>query len=324
MTLPWAEAVALLTQADEVLLACHVGPDGDALGALLGLGLGLARRGARVTCSWGEEPTVVPEVYAHLPGQELLVPPSQAPAAPPLLVTLDCSSADRLGSLADRVATAGRVLVVDHHGSGAAFGDVRLVDPGAAATVVLVTELLDRLGVPLDVELATCLYTGLVTDTGSFRHASTSPQVHALAARLVAAGVRPDEVARRVWECAPFGYLQVLGAACGRAVLDTEALGGRGLVWTLVRAADLAGAGLGLADVEGIIDVLRTAREAEVAVVLKEGPDGRLRVSTRSRGGVDVGAACAALGGGGHRFAAGFTSAEDAAATLTRLQAALQ
>ncbi len=319
----WDAAVGLLAGADEVVLACHVGPDGDALGSMLALGLALRRRGAVVACTWGEQPLEVPEAYAFLPGLDLLVPPSAVPARPQLLVTLDSSSPDRLGLLVDRLDGAEQVLVVDHHAAGEPFGSVRLVDAGAAATVVLVAGLLDRLGVALDAEIATALYTGLVTDTGSFRHASTTPEVHRLAARLVATGLRPDLISRAVWGTNRFGYLQVLGEACRAAVLEPDAVGGLGLVWSALTDDQLRRSGLALSDVEGVIDVLRTAREAEVAVVLKQEPGGALRVSTRSKGAVDLGQVCGALGGGGHRFAAGFTSGQGLDATLGTLRAAL-
>ena len=316
-------ALALLRDAADVVLTCHTAPDGDALGAMLALGTALRSRGARVLCSWGEEPMLVPPAYAFLPGQDLLVPPSQVPARPRLLVALDSSSPDRLGLLADRLDGADCVLVVDHHTSGEPFGDVRVVDPSAAATVVLVADLLDGLGVPLDVDVATALYTGLVTDTGSFKHASTTPAVHALAGRLLATGIRHDEISRAVWDTNPFGYLRVLGAACSTARLEPDAVGGLGLVWSALTDADLTAAGVALADVEGVIDVLRTTREAEVAAVLKQEPGGSLRVSTRSKGAVDLGAVCGALGGGGHRSAAGYTSTDDVEGTLATLRALL-
>ena len=316
-------AVALLRDAQDVVLVCHTSPDGDALGALLALGSALRARGTHVLCSWGEEPLLVPDTYAFLPAQDLLVPPSQVPDRPRVLVALDSSSPDRLGLLADRISGAGCVLVVDHHTAGEPFGDVRLVDPTAAATVVLVADLLDGLGVPLDHDVATALYTGLVTDTGSFKYASTTPAVHALAGRLLAAGIRHDEISRAVWDTNPFGYLQALGAACSGARLEPDAVGGLGLVWSSLTDADLRGAGVALADVEGVIDVLRTTREAEVAVVLKQEPGGALRVSTRCKGAVDLGAVCGALGGGGHRSAAGYTSTDDVEGTLATLRTAL-
>ncbi|MCW2501376.1 MAG: Phosphoesterase RecJ protein [Frankiales bacterium] len=327
MTVPeadWAEALRLLASYDEVALACHVGPDGDALGSMLALGLALRAQGRTVRASWGSEPFEVPAAYASLPGLELLVPADQIPAAPGLLVTFDTGSTDRLGSLADRVAAAQDVLVIDHHVTNTRFGTVNLIDADAAATAVVVVELLDRMGLEVTAEVAAPVYTGLVTDTGSFKYASTTPEVHELAARLLETGIRHDVISREIWDTAPFAYVQLLGTVCSRAVLEPADVGGLGLVWTRVDKDDLDRSGLALSDVEGVIDVLRTSREAEVAVVLKTDPaDGLLKVSTRSKGAVDVGAVCVALGGGGHRFAAGFTSYDDVETTLDRLRAAL-
>ncbi len=320
----WQEAVDLLAGADEVALACHVAPDGDALGSMLALGAALRSRGTHVVASWGGEPFEVPAAYSFLPAVDLLVPPSGFPAAPAVFVTLDTGSPDRLGSLEDRVHTSGCTVVVDHHASNTRYGGLHLVDDSSAATVVLVAALLDRMGVPLTQEIAAPLYTGLVTDTGSFRYLATTPSVHELAARLLATGIRHDLITRAIYDTAPFGWVGLLGRACGRAELEVDAVAGLGLVWTVVEPGDLSASGLGLADVEGVIDVIRTAREAEVAVVVKADPVTRdWKVSTRSKGAVDVGLVCTALGGGGHRFAAGFTSADGPATTLARLRAAL-
>ncbi|MEX2288910.1 MAG: bifunctional oligoribonuclease/PAP phosphatase NrnA [Mycobacteriales bacterium] len=320
----WNSVVTLLRNADEVALACHVGPDGDALGSMLGLGAALRSLGKRVVASWGGEPFEVPMSYSFLPAVDLLVPPADFPVAPGLFLTFDTGSADRLGSLQDRVAGATCVIVMDHHASNTRYGGLHLVDPGAAATAVLVAELVDRLGVALTPEIAAPLYTGLVTDTGSFKYSATTPAVHELAARLLATGIRHDLISRAIYDTASFDYVRLLGAACSRAELEPDAVDGLGLVWTAVDAAELAGSGLGLADVEGIIDVLRTAEEAEVAVVLKGDPvDGGWKISTRSKGAVDVGAVCTSLGGGGHRFAAGFSTREAPLAVLARLRVAL-
>ncbi len=320
----WAAAQALLADCDEVVLACHVGPDGDALGSMLGLGAALRDRGSKVVASWGSEPFEVPSAYGFLPALDLLVPAADVPPAPELLVTLDTGSADRLGTLAGRLETSRDVLVVDHHGSNTEYGTVHVVDAEASATALVVAELLDRLGLPLTPEVATPLYTGLVTDTGSFKHASTSPAAHRLAARLLATGIQHDEIARAIWDTQPFGYVRLLGEVCSRAHLEPDGAGGLGLVWTAVCADDLDRYGLGLADVEGVIDVLRTTGEAEVALVVKEDPaDGLWKVSARSKGAVDVGAVCTALGGGGHRCAAGYTSRDGAEGTLAALRKAL-
>jgi bifunctional oligoribonuclease and PAP phosphatase NrnA len=317
----WAEAVAALRSAPEVVLVGHMRPDADALGSMLALALALHRAGTSVVPTF-PEPFEVPESLAFLPGLDLLVPPAKVPAAPDLLVTLDAGSASRIAELADRIPAAGTVLVVDHHVTNTRFGTIHLVDDRAVATTVLVEELIRRLGVPLDADLATCLYAGLSADTGSFRHAGTDAGVHALAGRLLDTGISPDAISRELFDTHPHGWQAMLGEALRRSTLEPAEVGGRGLVWTWVSESDLAAYGLASDQAESVIDVVRTAREAEVAVVLKE-LAGLCLVSVRSRGAVDVGAACASLGGGGHRFAAGFTSHDDRAATVAALRAAL-
>ncbi|MGH3379126.1 MAG: DHH family phosphoesterase, partial [Actinoallomurus sp.] len=163
-------------------------------------------------------------------------------------------------------------------------------------------------------------YVGLITDTGSFKYAATTPDVHELAGRLLATGIRPESVAREVWDRAPFGYLPVLSAALGRATLEPEVAGGLGMVWTTVTRADRAACGLPYDLIEGVIDIVRRTDEAELAVVFKEDDEGAWQVSTRSKGRVDVGLACVALGGGGHPGAAGFTLHGDVAHAVQQLR----
>jgi phosphoesterase RecJ-like protein len=324
----WSDALAAIGGADEIALLCHVGPDGDALGSMIGLGAALRAGGAKVVASFGTatgEAFAVPSMYAFLPALDLLVKPEDFPAAPDVLVTFDTGSLERLGSLGDRVATSGTCVVVDHHTTNTRFGNVHLVDTGAAATAVLVAEIVDRLGLPLTAEVAAPLYTGLVTDTGSFKYIATTPAVHKLAARLLATGIRHDLISRAIWDTASVAYVRLLGEVCSRVRLDPSAAGGLGLVWTTVTAADLVRHDLGVADVEGVIDVVRTAQEAEVAAVLKCEPGtDAVRVSLRSQGAIDLGAMCVPLGGGGHRYAAGFTSYDDVDRVLTRLREALE
>jgi phosphoesterase RecJ-like protein len=317
----WARALPVLTAARTATLICHVSPDGDALGSMLALARVLRARGVDVTCTWGDDPFRTPSSYGWLPGIEAVTAPADVDPAPPLLVVLDTGSVDRLGVLAALAASAGEVVVIDHHANNAGpIGGLLLVDPAAAATAAVVAELIRRLGVDLDVETATCLYTGLVTDTGGFAFAVTTAGVHELAARLLDAGVRPDDVNRRLWSTAPFGYVGMLSAALARARLDPDAVAGRGLVWTTVRQEDLRAAGLDLEDADVVMGTLRRTAEADVAVLVKEAEDGTLRVSTRSRGATDVGAACGTLGGGGHRLAAGFTSRTDPDTTVETLR----
>lgn len=305
----WQDGIRAIRAAESVVLVCHVAPDGDALGSMLALAQALRRRGVEVACSWGDERWARPASWGWLPGISETTPPGDLPATADLLVVLDTSARDRLGVLAPRLAQAGSVVVIDHHAHGADIEPaVHLVDPEAAATAVIVAELLARLGTEIDPAIATCLYAGLVTDTGSFSHAVTTPTVHLLAARLLAAGVRPDEVARQIWGTRPLGAVRLLATGLARVRFDPDAAGGRGLVWTWVTKTDLAAEGLGLEDADAAMEIIRGTAEADVAVLLKQDVDGVFKASTRSRGGSDVGAACAALGGGGHRLAAGFTA----------------
>ena len=236
------------------------------------------------------------------------------------MVTFDAASADRLGLLEARACRADELIVLDHHASNTRFGTVNLVDPAAAATAVLAFDLIRRLGVEISRDIALGLYAGLVTDTGSFKYSTTSPRVHQLAARLLQTGIEPGVVAHELWDRSPFGFLGLLSAALGRAQLERAGAAGHGLVWTTVTRGDRAAHGLPFEVAESVIDVVRRADEADVAVVLKEDDDGCWQVSARSKGRADVGRACVALGGGGHPLAAGFTAHGTAAEVMTALR----
>jgi phosphoesterase RecJ-like protein len=321
----WAAALTALRDlpADpSILLVCHVNPDGDALGSMLGCGLGLVAYGLPVRATFPEPFDLAPP-FDQLPGLELLVHPAEAPAAPDLLVSFDAASVNRLGEIADRTDTAGATIVIDHHASNTRFGKIHLVDPGAAATSVVAVQLLDRLGVPLDERIAECLYVALSTDTGSFKFDLTTPAVHELAARLIATGLRPAEISRRLFDSRPFGAMKLHGDVLARAVLEPEAAGGLGLVWSYATLADLARHGQQRHVLEGLIDAVRVAEEADVACVLKQVDATEWTVSMRSKGAVDIGAVAVALGGGGHRLAAGFTAYGSVEEVLAVLKAAL-
>ncbi|MEV4559701.1 bifunctional oligoribonuclease/PAP phosphatase NrnA [Kitasatospora sp. NPDC049285] len=319
----WQRALALIARAEEIDLVCHICPDGDALGSALAAGLALRGLGKRVRVSFGDDPQVIPESLSFLPGQELIVPAAAVPDRPELVLGFDAASEERLGLLRDKAFAAGALVVFDHHASNPGFGTVRLIDPGAPATAVLVDELLRRLRVPLDQEIAACLYTGIATDTGSFKYRATTPATHEMAGRMLATGIRHDLISRQLWDTSSFGYLKVLAGALERAAFEPEEAGGRGLVWTWVPYQDLALFGVTVEEIEGLIDVLRRPAEAEVALVLKQDPDGTLRGSCRSKGAVDVAAACARLGGGGHVYAAGFSTRDGVEETVERFRVAL-
>ncbi|MGY1739767.1 MULTISPECIES: DHH family phosphoesterase [unclassified Blastococcus] len=303
-----------------VVLCAHVQPDADALGSTLALAEALRRRGARVLATF-PEPFVLPVSLGWLPGAAGLVPSSQVPSSPEVFVSLDAASPGRLGELAPLLERAGTSVVLDHHASNPGFGDVRIVDPGAPATVTLVADLLDDLGVTLDATLATCLYAGLAADTGSFRFGSTRPDTHVLAARLLDTGIDHADISRRLFDTAPFGWLRLLSLVTGRAQLEAGV--GAGLVWTWSSTAEAAEHGLPGEQLEALVDVVRSTEEADVACVLKGQDDGSWSVSLRSRGATDVARVAMALGGGGHRAAAGFTSHAGREDTMAAIRAAL-
>jgi phosphoesterase RecJ-like protein len=317
-----ARAASLLCEATDVTLLAHVRPDADALGSALALGQVLARRGATVRVSFAE-PARTPESLRGLDPGGMVVAPTALPESEPLLIAMDSASPARLGSLGDRVAATkqagGRVLVVDHHASNTYYGTDHVVDDTAEATAVLVLRLIDELGAELDEPVARCLYAGLVTDTSGFRRAV--PETHRLAARLLMAGVDPDRVAREVADEHPFAWLPMLAAVLSRARLDIAAAQGLGLAHAVVTEQDAAG--VRLEEVESVIDVVRSAREAEVVAVFKQSGPATWTVSLRAKSRIDVSAAARALGGGGHRLAAGCTIDGTAEQALELVRSAL-
>ncbi|MQA14624.1 MAG: bifunctional oligoribonuclease/PAP phosphatase NrnA [Pseudonocardiaceae bacterium] len=311
-------AADLLRDARDVTLVAHVNPDADALGSALALGLAVQRRGATVRVTFAE-PAQPPEALRALDVAGLLVSPQDVPSAPELVVALDTADPGRLGDLASLLGAAGAVLVIDHHATNRRFGTHNLVDQTAEATVVLVLRLLDELGAALDEPVARCLYAGLVTDTSCFRRADQT--THGIAARLLAAGVDPTATTRALLDTHPFSWLGMIGAVLGRAQLEADAARGLGLVHATIRLADSAG--LPGDELESLIDVVRTTAEAEVAAVLKEIAPDEWSVSLRAKQHLDVSAAAAELGGGGHRLAAGFSAAGTADTVLDTLRSAL-
>jgi len=292
-------AIEAIASAQSLAVTCHINPDGDALGSALALAHAARRAGVDAVVSFGGE-FVIPDSLAFL-DLEPLVPVGSFPEEPECLVVFDVAAPDRLGDIAAVAEHAGTVIVVDHHVSNEGFGDITVIDPSAAASAQLATYLIEGLGWPIDATVALCLMTGLVTDTGRFQYSATTGEVMRVAARLLDAGVRPEVIGQHVYESVPFGYLAVSAAVLGRAVLDRR----RGFVWSTVTEKDLKSAGVEYSQTDGLIDDLRIAREAGVALLLRETPDG-WKGSMRSRGGADVAAIAAMFGGGGHHNAAGF------------------
>ena len=311
-------AAKTIDAADAIVLMCHVTPDGDALGSMLGLHHALVAAG-RSSVATFPDPFVIAPHYRDLPGLDLITPAGEVPAHPRLVATFDCGAMGRLGNLAPVAAAADELIVVDHHVSNERYGTINVIDPHAAASGVVVRELIRVMGLPLTREVAFCLYTALVCDTGRFQYESTTPSVFALAAELLEFDIPVSTLSRTLFEEHRFAYLQLLGEALANSTLVPE----QSFVWTFVTQALLRRHQVTMEEVEGLIDIIRRTAEADVACVLKEDVDGTVKVSLRSVGATDVQRLAAAHGGGGHRFAAGFTSRDGIDATVARIRASL-
>ncbi|MEO9201705.1 MAG: bifunctional oligoribonuclease/PAP phosphatase NrnA [Mycobacterium sp.] len=313
-----AGAAELLAAAGRVAVVCHVHPDADTIGAGLALAMVLRRRGTAVQVGFAR-PETLPQSLRSLPGGDLLVSPDAMRRDADLVVTVDVSSADRLGSLGELAGAGRELLVIDHHASNQLFGTANFVDSSADSTTVLVGELLEAWGEPIDVEVAHCLFAGLAVDTGSFRWATA--RAHRLAARLVDLGVDNAAITRTVMDTHPFDWLTMLSRVLSAARLLPDAVGGRGLVYTVVDHAEWTTARP--EEVESIVDIVRTTEQAEVAAVFKEIDPGCWAVSMRAKSAVDVSAVACRFGGGGHRLAAGYTAAGGAEDVVAALVAVL-
>ena len=300
----WDDAVEALRDSTEVAIACHVNPDGDALGSLLAASLGLQKLGKKTYTSWGTKPLEPLVTFGFLAGVDSIVQPDDVPVTDTFLA-LDCGAGDRLGELEPLARKAEVLINVDHHPGNDDFGTINVVVPSASSTAELVMGLLLDAGIELDHEIATCLYTGIVTDTGRFSYANSSPATLRLAADLLELGVSAPDIARDVFDSAPFGYLKLVGRVLDRAELVEDAR----FAHSWITRADLDETGVAIEQTDRLVDTIRASGAVDVAALFKEQADGQWRVSLRSKG-PGIADFARARGGGGHELAAGFT-AED-------------
>jgi len=294
-----------LQRHDRFLVVTHENPDGDALGSLLALSLALRQLGKdAVMYLPGQTP--LPQEYAFMPLDDLVREPPED-AAERVLLAVDCAKEDRIGD-ETVLSAAPLVLDIDHHHDNTRFGDLNLIVADASSTGEVLRDVFAELGVELTPELAEPLYIALVTDTGRFQYANTTPKSLRLAAELVEAGADVHAVFQEVYESVEFAKLKLLARALGRAeVLE----GGRIVVSHLLRT-DFTEVGAAEPYSEGIIDYLRAVEGAELAALIRE----QLHGSPRAHKGslrssideLDVSVIARSFGGGGHRQAAGFSS----------------
>jgi len=299
-------AVSALKEADTISLSSHVNPDGDSVGSLLGMALVLKRRGKNV-CACMPEPFKFPPQYDFLPGRELLADPDDRVKDADLFVALDCSNQERLGPLQRSSEMAARILNIDHHEDNQLYGEINLVDEHASSTSELVYGVIKAAGWKIEPEEATCLYTGVVTDTGRFEHRNTSPETFAVASELAQAGADISRVIKEVYDNQSLAYTHLMGLALQRI----EIIEDLGFAYSFITQRDLAETGATLPETEDLIDHLRSIRGTKVVALFKELADGDVRVSLRSRDDYEVGPVARMMGGGGHAMAAGYTSEGD-------------
>lgn len=308
---------ALLNQiaaAERILLVTHEWPDGDAIGSLLGLARLLRRQGKQVTPACQDPP---PASLDFVPGVEQIV--TQASGPFDLVIGLDASDRRRLGRLLEAEALAGAPLInVDHHVTNVNFGSLNWVDPTSVATAQMVLKLAEYAGWPVDAEVATCLLTGLVTDTRAFRTANVDAAALNAALRLIQAGASLVQVTQLALSRRPLATVRLWGEAIGRLQFED------GLLWTYITQEMRQANGVSANGESGLSNLLADVREAEVVVVFTERDGGEIDVSMRTVPGRDVAGVALALGGGGHPQAAGCTLPGPLAAVEPRVLAAVR
>jgi phosphoesterase RecJ-like protein len=286
------QAREILERAGHVAVATHERPDGDAIGSMLGLALSLQASGKRATPVLAEG---LPGRFRFLPGSDQIQP--ALPADAEILVAVDSADAARLGF----PLPAGRQMDInlDHHPTNTRFARVNLVDVQAAACAEVLLDLAPDLGLPLDERIAANLLTGLVTDTLGFRTASVRPETFLRAARLMELGADLSDLYARALIHRSYAAVRYWGS--GLARLERQ----DGLVWASLSLQDRQRAGYPGQDDADLIDLLTTIREAEVALIFVEQPEGKIKVSWRARRGYTVAALASQFGGGGHTLASG-------------------
>jgi phosphoesterase RecJ-like protein len=297
-----------LRSHDRFLIVTHENPDGDALGSLVAMRLGLERLGKdTVTFLPGESGVPSDLSLLDLSGLRRELP---ADATERVLLALDCANAARMGAAARLLEQVPLSIDVDHHHDNTRFGQINLVLADASSTGEIVANILRELGVELTLEIAEPIYIALMMDTGRFNYANTTPEAHDLAADLLRAGVEPRRVFQALYERVALVHLKLVGRAAERAAVYE---GGRLIISYLLRT-DFEDFGVGEEYAEGIIDRLREVDGTEMAAMIREPPEppgSPRRVSLRaSHDEIDVSAIARKRSGGGHRQAAGFSSEE--------------
>jgi phosphoesterase RecJ-like protein len=298
-----------LNNSRNVLITTHASPDGDAIASLLAMNLALQGKDKRITL-YNESP--IPAVYRFLPQVHSVTSRLHSPAPFDTAVVLDCGDLQRVGEAAGIIGQIPEIINIDHHITNTRFGTCQLIDVQACACTEILHQLFERMNVPFTQELATCIYTGILTDTGSFRFSNTNRTTFQICENMVACGVDPFQVAQHVYGTYSLGRIKLLNLA-----LDSIEISENGKVSLMaLTQAMLNETGTQPEDTDGMINYARRIQDVKIAVLIQEQKNGSDRasgyrrpyhVSLRSDGSVDVAAIAAMFGGGGHQSAAGFS-----------------
>ena len=293
--------VAHVTSGRRFLLSSHQRPDGDAIGSAVGMALALRAMGKSAEVVMDATPPHFLQPFPAVDGIRVAAAVDDTVDA---AIIMECSSLDRTG-----VAGLDRspVLNVDHHIGNTYYGTINWVDESAAACSELVFTLVEALGAPLTADVATHIYLGLLTDTGSFHFSHITPRSFEIARRCVEAGANPQWIARTHYDSSTLARVRIFGA-----VLNAMRLDGSGRVALLTATKALvAGAGGSYDDTDGLINFPLTVKDIQAVAFFKDVGPGDWRISMRSKGNVDVGAIARSYGGGGHQNAAGCSAKGD-------------
>jgi phosphoesterase RecJ-like protein len=282
-----------IEQRERFVLTSHARPDGDAIGSALAC--------AQVLRAMGKHADVVlhdgvPRIYRSLPFADQVVQSNRVNGSYEAAIILECDSIHRtrLEGLEDRF-----LISIDHHISGRPFAHVNWIDPNAVATAEMVFRLAREAGVKFSPEIATCLYTALMTDTGSFMFQGTNEHTFALARELALAGADPAHCARSIYFAHSEAKIRLLGEALRNLNTDGH------IAWVWITQQQMERCVAKEEDCEGLVNYVLSIGEVEVAIFFRELPDGRYRVSLRSKGKLDVAQVAERFGGGGHQCASG-------------------
>lgn len=301
MKAAYHHAAVALRRAESVVVCAHVRPDGDAIGSVLGLTLALRQLGVQAIPTTADVRSA-PSTYRWMPGFSLYTHADEL-EPPQVFVALDTPNLDRLGYAAELAQKATKLVVIDHHPDAQEYGHIHVVDPTAAATGQMVWNLVKALDLTPTNDVALCCYTALLTDTGRFAFQNTSPQAFRDAAEMLEAGVDPSEVAREVYQNRTAASLALETRVMNRLTIANDGK----VAYTWVADDDFTETGAKPEEAECLPESVRVIEGIQIAILLNQrGPD--VRGNLRAKGTFDVAEVARALGGGGHKAAAGFTA----------------